>query len=99
MKKILVFDDDDDILQVVNLVLGLNKFSVMATTKWQDIKRLIVTFWPNYILLDNLLKGADVREICEKLMKEETTKKIPSSFFLPMTNLLIIQGVARPMAC
>ena len=40
-----------------------------------------VTFWPNYILLDNLLKGADVREICEKLKKEETTKKIPIILF------------------
>lgn len=81
MKKILVVDDDEEILKVVNLVLGLNKFSVMATTKWQDINGLIRTFCPNLILLDILLKGADGREICEKLKKENATRSIPVVLF------------------
>ena len=88
MKKILIVDDNEDILKVVNVVLGLNKFSVMATTKWQDINGLIRTFCPDLILLHILLDGADGREICEKLKKEDATKNIPVILFSAHLNFI-----------
>jgi DNA-binding response OmpR family regulator len=88
MKKILVVDDDIDILTVVNMVLSFNKFSVMATPRWQDIEPLIKTFCPDLILLDVSLSGADGRDICEKLKNAEKTKNIPIILFSAHYNLI-----------
>ena len=81
MKKILVVDDDLDILLLMETMLSMHHFKVEAIARWQDINSSIVNFKPDLILLDVSLGGADGRDICKKLKQEETTQYIPIVLF------------------
>ena len=81
MKKILVADDDIDILTLVKMTLGMQGFSVDAISNWKDIAERVRLFGPDLILLDVSLGGADGRDICKKLKQEPGTKHIPVILF------------------
>ena len=81
MDKILVVDDDFDILTLVKMSLSLHGFSVEATPRWEDVDHAIHEFWPDLILLDVSLAGADGREICKKIKTADDTRDIPIILF------------------
>ena len=81
MKKVLVVDDDIDILTVVQMLLSMNHYSVQAVSKWQDIHNTVKSFSPDLILLDVALSGADGREICRQLKRSDDTRHIPVILF------------------
>lgn len=81
MKKILIVDDDIDILTVVQMLLSMNHYSVQAVSKWQDIHNTVKSFSPDLILLDVALSGADGREICKQLKRSDETSHIPVILF------------------
>ena len=81
MKKILVADDDIDILILVKMTLGMQGFTVDAISNWKDIDERVSQFGPDLILLDVSLGGADGRDICKKLKQEPQTKHIPVILF------------------
>ncbi len=81
MKKVLVIDDDQDILTLVELVLSMNNFKVLAISRWEEIKDRIITFQPDLILLDVALIGADGRDICKQIKTASETKHIPVILF------------------
>ena len=81
MNKILIVDDDPDILTVVQILLKMNNFIVMAISKPENIVNVIKGFSPGLILLDVALAGADGREICKQLKMSTETKHIPVILF------------------
>jgi two-component system phosphate regulon response regulator PhoB len=81
MKKILVVDDDADILNVVDIMLTFHDFIVKTTSKWKMISKTIKTFIPDLILLDIDLRGADGGDLCIKLKKSKVTQHIPVILF------------------
>jgi len=81
MDKILVVDDDVDILTLVQMTLAMNGFDVEAVSRWQSIDHSIVNFNPDLILLDVSLGGADGREICKKIKSTKETEHIPVILF------------------
>ena len=81
MKKVLVVDDDSDILMLVEMLLSMNNFKVEAISKWELIDDRIERFSPDIILLDVSLSGADGRDICKRLKSAEGTKQIPVVLF------------------
>jgi CheY-like chemotaxis protein len=81
MAKILIVDDNADVLHVMQLVLGSRGFEVAATTKGEDTYSLVDSFQPNLIFLDVHLAGMDGRHISRKLKKTEATKHIPIILF------------------
>jgi DNA-binding response OmpR family regulator len=87
MKKILIVDDDTDILTVVEIFLSMNKYIVKAIPKWQDITDTIKSFSPDLILLDVALSGADGRDICKRLKKSTETQHIPVILFSAHNDL------------
>jgi len=78
MDKILVVDDDLDILSLVQTILTMNNFAVVALSSWEEIESKIETFKPNLVLLDVMLNGADGREICRNL---NINKNLPVVLF------------------
>lgn len=88
MKKILVIDDEDDILNAVRIILTKKMFSVETTTNWQDIPSTIEQYKPDLILLDVSLSGADGREICRELKTHEETRDIPVILISAHYNLI-----------
>ena len=81
MKKILVVDDDLDILTLMQMSLSMSGFEVETTARWQVIDERIAKFSPDLILLDVSLGGADGREICKRLKTTKDTEHIPIVLF------------------
>lgn len=80
-KKILVLDDDLDILVVMQLLFKVKGFDVVTISRWEEIYNKAETFQPDLILLDVLLSGNDGRDICKVLKKKPVTKHIPVILF------------------
>jgi len=76
-KKILVLDDDPDILEILTLVLVEGGYEVCAlscgNTVFDDIKR----FRPDLILMDIMLAGLDGRSICKQIKENHLTYFVP----------------------
>jgi DNA-binding response OmpR family regulator len=81
MNKILVVDDDLDILSLVQMILSMNNFTVEAISRWEDVYATVEEFKPDLVLLDVMLGGADGRDICKNLHLEKETKNIPVVLF------------------
>jgi DNA-binding response OmpR family regulator len=81
MSKILVIDDDLDILSVMEILLSMRGYNVEVTAKGENTFPKIETFKPDLILLDVLISGYDGRVICKQLKSNEETKLIPIIMF------------------
>lgn len=86
MEKILVVDDDTDILKILELILKMNGFEVMVSSDADDVIQRSVTFNPSLILLDVFLSGSDGRDICNRLKNYPQTKDIPVIIFSAHSN-------------
>lgn len=81
MAKILVVDDDTDILSVMEILLSMKGFEVQVTSKGENTFPKIESFKPDLILLDVLISGHDGRVICKKLKSNKETSHIPVIMF------------------
>ena len=86
MNKILIVDDDVDILAVVKMLLIMNHYRVHTISNWRNISGEIEDFSPDLLLLDVSLGGADGRDICKKLKNSKKTQDIPIVLFSANTN-------------
>ncbi len=77
MQKILVVDDDVDILEAMQLMLEQAGYDVTTTPKGEEVNKKIKQVRPDMILLDVLLSGNDGRDICRQLKSQQETKNIP----------------------
>jgi len=77
--KVLVVDDDPDILDALQLTLEDAGYEVTTSEKGEYAENLRDTErgLPDIIILDVLLSGKDGRIICQKLKSREDTKHIP----------------------
>lgn len=75
-KKILVVDDDFDIIEPLALILESKDFEVETTTKGELVYSKISSFKPDILLLDIRMSGSDGREICKRLKKDKKTKQL-----------------------
>ena len=76
MFKILVVDDDEDLLFLGTSMLRQKGYDVFALAKAENISEVIRTFQPELILLDIKLGEADGRNICLALKNDPQTKQI-----------------------
>ena len=80
-KKVLVVDDERDILDFLQIILEEEGYIVMTTDKGEYLEKLHNGGLPDVILLDMLLSGKDGREIVKYLKSQEETKHIPVIMF------------------
>jgi len=76
--RILILDDDDDLLEILSLLLGDNGYEVLTLTSGEKIFETIGQFNPDLILMDIMLAGIDGRVICNKI------KRTPGLLDLPI---------------
>jgi len=76
-KKILVIDDDKDILEPILLILEEEGYTVTAMQKVEHGYKKIEELKPNLILLDMLISGSDGRTICKDFKKNAKLKNTP----------------------
>ena len=79
--KILVIDDDKDLLEVTKSLLSRKGFEVETNDNWDGALQLLESFHPQLILLDVFLNGIDGLDICKKLKSMPNTCHIPILIF------------------
>ena len=67
MKKVLVIDDDQNILEVVKFILTSYGFEVHTHSTGLNVLEVVLDFQPDLILLDVRLPGKSGTEICKEL--------------------------------
>lgn len=77
MKRVLVVDDDPDILEVFQLILEEDNFSVYPLLSPRYIFKVINQFNPDLIILDIMLNGMDGRVVFKELKLNKATAHIP----------------------
>ena len=81
MPRILIVDDDLDLLTVVKFLLHKRGFQVSIYTDWDNAWEAVKSYDPQLILLDVFLNGVDGLEICRKLKSSTYTRHIPIIIF------------------
>lgn len=81
MARILIIDDDKDLLEVVQSLLIRKGFEVVSFSSWDEAYKDLPNFQPHVILLDVFLSGIDGLEICKKLKSDRETSSIPIIIF------------------
>lgn len=77
MKKILVVDDDKDIIDALEIILETEGYIVSKISNGDETYKIVKDFNPNLILLDILMSGNDGRSICKILKSNQNTSSIP----------------------
>lgn len=77
MKRILVLDDDLEILKIIMLILEMDGYEVKGIQTGYELSDSVNTFHPDLILLDVMLGEHDGRELCHGLKSSRSTENIP----------------------
>ena len=80
-KRILVVDDEPDILEFLQVILEEEGYAVVTSDKGEYLEQLHNGGLPHLILLDVLLSGKDGREIVKDLKSQQETKHLPVIMF------------------
>jgi len=67
VKRILIVEDDLDILEIIEIVLLEDDYEIIKSTTGKDVVKLITNYKPNLILMDIRLGELDGRQICREL--------------------------------
>jgi len=81
MCKVLIVDDDKDLLDVTAALLSQRGFIVETNLNWENGFEKIREFEPQVILLDVFLSGIDGLDICRQLKASSFTSPIPIVIF------------------
>ena len=78
-KKILIVDDDPDILEAIEIIMRSAGHDVSSESNAENLDKILRNpdTLPALIILDILLSGKDGRLICKKLKNNDLTKHIP----------------------
>lgn len=79
-KKILVADDDVDILEAIRMILEEEGYAVDTTVSGSEVQSLS-TDLPAVIVLDIWMSGIDGRDVCKHLKNQEMTRNLPIILF------------------
>jgi CheY-like chemotaxis protein len=80
-KKIMVVDDEPDILLFLQVILEEEGYTVLISDKGEYLEQLHNGGLPDLILLDVLLSGKDGRDIVRYLKNQDETRHIPVIMF------------------
>ncbi len=76
-KKILIIEDEQDIIELVSHNLEREGFTVLAASSGETGLARARADAPDLVLLDLMLPGIDGLEVCRRLKAEENTRRIP----------------------
>src|SRR5579862_5988531 len=77
MQKILVVDDNEDILEVMKLILVDFGYDAITLADGALLFDMVNKTHPDLILLDIMLGKYDGRELCREIKTKSDTKDIP----------------------
>lgn len=86
MPRILMIDDDKDLLVVTKGFLQRKGFDVATCLNWEEASNQMKSFNPQLIMADVFLGDIDGFQICNKLKSSPFTRHIP---------ILVLSGYPR----
>lgn len=76
-EKILVVDDEEDLLELVRFNLAKEGYRVICAATGEEALELVREERPDMILLDLMLPGIDGWDVCRELKSDAKTARIP----------------------
>jgi DNA-binding response OmpR family regulator len=83
--KILVIDDDIDLLMLLERTLDRSGYAVETAASIPEAEEILEVFSPQLVLLDINVKGDDGRQLCWKIKNQMTE--------LQSTKVIIMSGL------
>jgi two-component system, OmpR family, alkaline phosphatase synthesis response regulator PhoP len=77
MTKIMIVDDEPDVLYIVRKILEKEGYEVEVTYSGKDCLDTVADVKPDLIILDIMMPGLDGWEVARTLKNQEHTKDIP----------------------
>jgi len=77
MKKVLIVDDEEDVLQMLGKRLTASGYSVITATNGTDAIALAKSQHPDIIILDIIMPGMEGGEVAAELKEHPLTRSIP----------------------
>ena len=79
--RVMIFDDDTDLIKVCCIVLKAKNYEVFGFHKCNDILQEIKMHLPNVILMDNWIPDAGGVKATQQIKNDESLRSIPVVFF------------------
>ena len=76
-EKILIVDDEKDIVKMLDYNLSKEGFKTVTAHTGEDALKSAIKEFPGLIILDLMLPGMDGLEVCKALKKDAKTANIP----------------------
>ena len=86
-KKVLILDDDLDILQICTIVLRKKGFNVATLNNSGNILENVRANLPDVIIMDNWIPGPGGIEATRQLKNNPDLREIPVIFFSANSNV------------
>ncbi len=86
MAKIMVVDDEPQILTLVKIMFEMKGYQVSEAKSGAECLRKLKNEKPDLILLDIMMPGEDGWEILKEIKKDKETKDIPVVMFSVRTS-------------
>jgi CheY-like chemotaxis protein len=94
-KRVLILDDDLDILQICTIVLRKKGFEVSTLSNSSQVVEQVKALQPDVILMDNWIPGPGGIEATRTLKLDTSTQDIPVIFFSANSNVTQLAQEAR----
>ncbi len=93
--KVLIFDDDKDILELCSIILRRNGFETVGESNSKNVLEKIREVDPHVILMDNWIPGLGGVEATQLIKNTNDTKHIPVILFSANNNIEMIAKEAH----
>ncbi|GAA5089223.1 hypothetical protein GCM10023210_13770 [Chryseobacterium ginsengisoli] len=94
-KKILIFDDDKTILEVITIIFEENGYQVEISETSHDILEKVAQFQPDVILMDNWIPKIGGVEATKLLKNNEEFKNIPVIYVTANNDIVALAEEAQ----
>ncbi|MCC8425662.1 PleD family two-component system response regulator [Mucilaginibacter sp. UR6-11] len=85
-KRILILDDNQDILDIVHETLSYEKFDVKSTSSGEEVMDMVEDFSPDLVILDFRVAGINGGELCKQIKCHPEYKDVPVIIFSAYIN-------------
>ncbi|MGZ3871868.1 MAG: response regulator [Mucilaginibacter sp.] len=93
-KKIIIFDDDEDILSICSFILEELGWTVSAFTDCNNIIEKVSAILPDVILMDNWIPDDGGIIATQKLKQNQNLKSIPIIYFSANSDIELLANHA-----